>query len=968
LPTALNNATTPAAAADTAQAAFATPATATRPMLRWWWPGGAVDALALCAQLRGFAAAGWGGVEIQPCRIGLPHGLPADQAAQVHDTFTPAWFQTVATVMAEAQRLGLVVDTTFGSAWPFGGAHITPELATQELTLDWATLQGPMHWQGRPPLPARPLRNASWQQQQGGLDAAQALPAGWPDRIAAQAEVVAVLALRGGEPSLGPYPGFVPMTLPDRWGQVLAAGWVHSAQTIDLTDRLQPDGTLSWDVPEGQWQLITVRRFVSDQMVLEGAGAGPQLVADHLNRAAFDAHAAAVGEAALAHWAAFAGAPWRSIFIDSLEIPADLLWTADFAEQFARRRGYALRPHLPLLLQPGWRNCFQARLGAPLFDDADAGPRLRHDYRLTVSELMIERLYAPMQSWAAQHGLQAKVQAHGAPVDWLQAYGVAGIPETEDLAGGAAPHFLRVARSAAHLYGRPLVTGEAFCWLLDGLAVTPQQVRERADAFYAAGIQQLVGHGAAARMAGWPAGQHPWFPFEAMEIGTVLDDANPWFELARPLTDYMARNQTLLQRGRARVPVAVLAPLDLFAFTSAAERLTPPPWHEALQDAGYDWDWLNDHALLTGTLVDGALVSPGGQRYQAVLLPELPALRAEVAERLAACAAAGVAVWAVGSVPQREAGWLDAAARDARVRSALQQALHGGRQLVAPSAVGRALRTAGVPPSVALPAGHGCAFHVRDDGARQWLLLRNPGDDARTLAWPLPTGQAAQAWDCWTGGVQPLAPDAAGQLLLALPARSARWLRLAPVDAGAVVQAVVPAGSQPTSHSGSPAALLPASTQIERALTGPWQLRARGRGLGGRSIQLDAGWPTLIDPRTLPELADFAGQLHYTLRFDLSADELAHGPLWLHPGTVHDALALRVNGGAPQYRAGGPLALELSGALQVGANVLEITVANAPENARRDPARPGGLPLPGRRLTRLPTGLLGPVWLRNRPD
>ena len=67
--------------------------------------------------------------------------------------------------------------------------------------------------------------------------------------------------------------------------------------------------------------------------------------------------------------------------------------------------------------------------------------------------------------------MQAKVQAHGAPVDWLQAYGLAGIPETEDLAGGAAPHFLRVARSAAHIYGRELVTGEGLRWVAMQTAV-----------------------------------------------------------------------------------------------------------------------------------------------------------------------------------------------------------------------------------------------------------------------------------------------------------------------------------------------------------------------------------------------------------------------------------------------------------------------------------------------------------------
>lgn len=917
---------------------FRDPPTHHRPLLRWWWPGGAVDATTLCEQLRGFAAAGWGGVEIQPCRIGLPHDGPA-APADLHDVFTPRWFDTVATVMAEAARLGLRVDTTFGSAWPFGGGEaITPELATQELSLAWTSVQGPCRWQGQPRRPERPQRSASWLASHGGLPEEQALPADWLTRMAA-AETVAVVALRGSTPSLGPYPGFVPMTLPDRWGQVFAPGWVDASQTVDLTDRLQPDGQLSWDVPEGDWQIVVVQRFVSDQLILEGAGHGPQLVLDHLQRAAFDAHAARVGDAALPHWAAHAGSTWRSVFIDSLEVPTDLLWTADFAAEFQRRRGYDPRPHLPLMLQPGWRNCFQARRGAALFDAADAGERLRHDYRLTVSELMIERLYAPLADWARAQGLQSRVQAHGAPVDWLQAYGTADIPETEDLAGGAAPHFLRVARSAAHIYGRDTVSGEAFCWLLEGLAITPRQVRERADAFYVAGIQQLVGHGASASVAGWPDGQHPWYPFEAMEIGTPLDEHNPWWAFARPLTDYLARNQNLLQRGRAVVPVALLAPLDLFAFMGAADRLTPPAWHDALQDAGYDWDWINEHGLRACHVEAGALVTPGGHRYRAVVLPDLHALRAEVAECLAACLAAGVPVLACGSLPHREAGWLDAAARDARVQQALRPV-----RTVAPSALGQALREADVPATLELAAGHGCSFHVREDGEQRWVLLRNPGATPQAPVWALAPGLAAETWDAWTGEVHGMKTHDATDMQL--PPTTSRWLRIAPS-----------AQCRPARPRRA------AARSTTRELRGPWQVSGDGVGLAGRRIRFDATWDSLNDLRNLADLADFAGQLRYTLTLDVTSAELAAGTLCLDLGTAHDALSLQVNGDTPWMRSEGPFVFDVTRRLQAGSNTLVITVANVPENAHRDPQRPGGLPLPGRRLTRLPTGLLGPVRL-----
>lgn len=916
---------------------FQFPATAARPMLRWWWPGGAVDSGALCEQLRQMAAAGWGGVEIQPLRVGLPHALVG-----VHEVFTPRWWATLAEVMDEAARLGMQVDLTFGSCWPFGGgAVITPELATQEVTLAWTTVNGPARYEGRPRMPRRPQRFGTRMELDGAVDEAQVLPAEWLARTDDLARVEAVLAVRGGVPSLGPFHGFVPMTLPDVWGQVLAAGWVDAGATIDLTAQVQADGTLTWDVPPGEWQIVSCVRFVSDQRVMESAGSGPQLVLDHLKREAFDAHAARVGGAGLPQLARHAGRAWRAVFVDSLEIPTDILWTDDFAAEFQRRRGYALKPFLPLLLQPGWRNCFQARVGAPLFDDPQVGPRVRADYRLTVSELMIERLFAPLADWGDAHGVQAKTQAHGAPVDWLQAYGSAHIPETEDLAGGGAAHFIRVARSAAHLYGRPLVSAEAFCFMLDGLAVTPRQLRERADEFYVHGAQQLVGHGAAAPVQVGDATNSQWYPWEAMEFGTSFAPASPLVQMMRPLTDYMARCQAALQRGRAVVPVAVLAPLDLFAFVGAAGKLTPEPWHDALVDAGLDWDWINADALLKGHIDGDAFVTPGGHCYRALVLPDLPALRAEVAERLAACAQAGLPVWAVGSVPTREEGWLDATARDQRVRTAI-----GAVQCVAPSAIGHQLRAAGVAPAIDLPAGHGLQFTVREDGEQRWLFLRNPGAQARTVSLPLPDGRGAELWHTWTGQRERLNRTMENGVAIALPACGARLLRLAPTAHCEVAK--TPSN---VSRAGS----------VAMSLNGPWHVQAQGRGLGGRAIGLDETWDTLADLSQRSDVADFEGQIVYRCELELSDEDLRHGPLWLDLGSVFDAAQLQVNDATPVVGCEAPFVFDVHAALRPGHNRITIIVANRPENARRDPANPGGLPLPGRRLTRLPAGLLGPV-------
>ena len=929
---------------------FVTPFTATRPMLRWWWPGGAADTQALLGQLRRMHEAGFGGVEIQPFRIGLPHELPEAAAGRVHDVFTPGFFAKVAAVTAEAARLGMSVDMTFGSCWPFGGGEaITPELAATELTLAWTTVTGGQPWHGRPRHPERPLRSATWHERAGEIHPAQRIDAGWAERIARREQVVAVLGVRGGTPTLSPFRGFVPMTLPDAWGVVDAAGSIDASATVDLTDHVQADGSLSWDVPAGDWQIVVVKRFVIDQVICEAAGEGPQLVADHFKRAAFDAHAARVGDAGLVQIAPLTGHGLRAVFVDSLEIAADLHWSDDFEPEFHRRRGYALRPYLPLLLQPGWRNPFQARRGAPLFDDPEVGERVRADYRRTVSELILERTYAPFSQWAAKHGLQSRTQAHGAPCDWIAAYGLASMPETEDLMGGAGAHFLRLARSAALIYGREIASAEAFVWLVEGLAITPRQLRQRADDFFSAGVQQIIGHGASAPVAGLPETQ-AWFPWQGFEFGTMLDDHNPLWPMLRPFTDYIARIQTALRTGQARVPVAVLAPLDLFAFDGAGDRLTPPPWHDALLDAGYDWNWINDEGLLQGRIEPGALVTRGGHAFSAIVLPAHAAIDAAVAERLAQLADAGVEVVAIDQWPTRAIGLQDAAAADARVAEAVASLRAGAREAIGAAELGAVLRRRDVPPTLAISRGHGLRFVVRDDGACSWVWLQNPASETKVVRLGAGEDRHAQVWNPWNGDVTALPTAAGGDAVsLTVEAHASVLLRLVP---GAAPERVLDGARK-------------ARFDTRELDAAPWSVTLAGRGLHGRRIERSFSWGELHDLTGLDEVADFAGSIRYETTLDIPQASGYGGPLLLDLGEVRDAAIVQVDDLPPCVMPEGPFVVDLGDALvRPGPHRLRITVANVAENALRDPANPGGLPIPGRRLTRLPTGLLGPLRLR----
>lgn len=100
-----------------------------KPWTRWWWLGSAVDKKNLTAQLEDFARTGLGGVEI----------CPIYGAIGAEDRFlkflSPEWLAAVGHTTAEAKRLGMGVDLTTGTGWPFGGPVVTAEMASANLQI-----------------------------------------------------------------------------------------------------------------------------------------------------------------------------------------------------------------------------------------------------------------------------------------------------------------------------------------------------------------------------------------------------------------------------------------------------------------------------------------------------------------------------------------------------------------------------------------------------------------------------------------------------------------------------------------------------------------------------------------------------------------------------------------------------------------------------------------------------------------
>jgi hypothetical protein len=481
-----------------------------RPRTRYWWFGGAVTREELARELKGMKEQGLAGVEIQSLYDATP-------LVSNHTTVTfasPEWADRVAMCIEEAAKLGLKVDLTPGSGWPYAGPWVDDHHAGQSLQSNTVAL-------GESFQPKGP-----------------------------------VIAVFTNENSVTYF-----------WAKL---GGVGPHKRSNPRDK------------------------------------GPVL--DHLSASAMDFQLNHVVQPVLDRAGQSVGHTFEALFFDSWEL-GQPTWTTDFLEEFRKRRGYDLKPHLPELA---------------------TSPLVKWDYQQTLRELVVEDCYGALTRWCHAHGLKSRAQAHGSPSDWVDSYGASDIPEFEmqfkEPTG--APIGASDAVSAAHLYDRPLVSCESFTWLNEHWRVTMQELRQRADDIFSLGANQLVFHGYnySPPEAGFPG----WTFYASCEI----NHNNPFWPYFRPLADYMARHSVLLRAGRPVVDVCVYgSPLEL---------------------PGHRCDRLTDRTIERAA------------RYRALIV-NTPLMPVETAEKIRALADNGLTV-VPRQLPSEAPGFLDHDARTARLR------------------------------------------------------------------------------------------------------------------------------------------------------------------------------------------------------------------------------------------------------------------------------------------------------------
>lgn len=926
--------------ADSLEQHFTEPPIEHRPWVRWWWPGAAVDQAELVREIQLLQATGFGGAEIQSMMPNMVR-LSSEDQARVHDYAESSFFAAVTATGNAAQAAGMQLDYTLGSAWPSGGGFaITPEKAMLELTMGHTQVEAGAQDVIRLDIPKQTKRLGALNSMDPRVKDPRV--SDWRDRLNARAKIVAVVAMKGTWPELkaaGATAGF--KLYP--WDDVIKPGQLDFSSHLVLTDKLGADGVLNWTPPSGVWQVLVFKQYTSDMGVLGSAGRGPQLVLDHMDKSAFEAHVQRVGAPLGKKPAAL-----RSTFVDSLELMQDLPWTENFLDEFKHRRGYDLTPYLPFVLQPGWMQAWGEHYSPPYFVTSDSlSERVRVDYRRTVSDLMFDGFITPFIAWNHAQGIKAKFQAHGGAIDILRAYGAVDIPETEDLPHHGDPHFMRMARSAANLYGKKIVSAESLVWKDRPYDVTPDEMRKKADLIFSGGVNSLMLHGTNYRLPtnDWPG----WHAFQPTPFGagfsSMLNETNPVWPAVKPLATYLARIQTLLQSGDSVVPIAYFYGHTGFYIGIEDQGQGEQFFEKQFIAHGYDYDRINPHALAATKVKAGKLRSSGGADYSALVIPELDGISAESAEIIASIAKKGVPVFFVNKTPTRDEGLDQAKKRDQRVQKAMAAALKAGAQVVQPTLLIQALQTHKVPANLHFAAGsvNDVIFVQRELEDKTITFILNAGSEARDASFSLSGGGSISRWYGMDGRIVPLKSQTLGNRLQ-VP------LMLAGQESALLVQA----------KNGSVTVKPAQWQQVDQMVlpTNGWKL-----GLDGHVLRKP--YRAQLDQQSLGEwqlqadLKNFAGKGTYSRSVKINPDFLVKNKrVILKLEKVSDIAEVSINGHFVTTLFSTPFETDITDYLQTGENQVELTVYNTPQNSMLNPKAAGY-----KLLKPVPAGLIGPVTI-----
>ena len=712
---------------------------------------------------------------------------------------------------------------------------------------------------------------------------------------------------------------------------------------IDISDTMDANGNLSWDAPAGNW---TIQRYGMTPTGTKNAPAAPQgkgYEVDKANKELVQFHYQQFIGAFLKRIPEESKSAFKYVIADSYEMGSQN-WTDGYKEKFEKQFGYNPKKYLPV---------FSGRI----VGSVEESERFLWDLRRSIADAVAYEYVGGLREASNKDNLKL----------WLENYGHWGFPSEFLMYGGQSDLVsgefwnegtlgdieCKSASSAAHIYGKPLVSAEAFTAANRTYVRHPTMLKKRGDWSYTEGINHFVLH----LYIHQPddnrvPGVNAWF-------STEFNRHNTWFKKSKAYFDYLRRSQHLLQQGTYAADVCYFIGENTPIMTGVRNPELPK---------GYSYDYINAEVILDRLSVkDGKFVLPDGMSYSLMVLPPFETMRPELLSKIEALVKEGGKIY--GQAPKESPSLQNYPESDNQVKalatkmwgsSSEKLKKYGEGYIVDGLELQEALTQLGIHKDVDLSSDVPVLWTHRTLPDMDIYFITNQSDKAISFSPSFKVkGMKPQLWNAVTGNIRALNEYTEEDGRTIVP------IKMEPLQSWFIVFT----SSEQNNISKGYQDNFP-ETETQQILQNPWKVEFKNKEIGPeKTIE----FPTLTDWITHhnEKIKYYSGTTVYTSKFNYKK-EVATKEVFIDLGSVGVMASVKINGDDIGTTWIAPFKLNTKDALNEGENTIEIEVVNVwrnrltgdktlPESERTTWVNVDGI-TPKEEL--IPSGLLGPVTIQ----
>lgn len=714
---------------------------------------------------------------------------------------------------------------------------------------------------------------------------------------------------------------------------------IPTNKILDISQFVDKNGILNWKAPKGRWTILQLGFSITGR---ENHPASPEatgLEVDKLNKEAVSRYLRNYLEQyknASQGMLGNAGGLTHMV-LDSYEA-GHMTWTQSMEQEFKKRRGYELRPFMPVL-------------AGIIVDNLASSEKFLWDFRKTIGELIVENHYEVIGSILTEYGMKRYTESHENGriylADGMDVKRKADVPMSAMWQPGGIDFGtdeairsridIRESASVANIYGQNIAAAESMTSIMKFFSPHPGSLKRTADMELASGLNRFVIHTSVHQPLD---DKRPGFSLGP--FGQYFSRQETWANQAKVWIDYLSRSSFMLQQGKNVADILVFYGENVNLTSEYATQMPPIP-------AGFEFDFINSSALKDALEVEGqAFISKGGNRYQVLFLDKsAKEMTISTLKRIRDLAKMGGLI--VGNQPINSPSLGD----NSKEFNQLIKELYSFKNVYFNNSLEEVLKEKNIRPDVIVQSTKSPIFfrHRKDFGKDiYWILNHQEQENSVDLIFNI-RGKLPQKFNPETGEVSPIAykiKEDGTHIQLEMSQMDAQFI----VFEGAANQDALE---------------IPIQKIIgEKVVEGSWQLDFQKDRNSPGTIVLDQ--LISLNQHENPQVKYFSGEMNYSKFIHI---ENTKNALWLDLGEVANMVEVSLNGQNIRTLWKAPFRLDISKFVKLGENKLELKVVNSWVNRLVGDTQPEEknkstfivMPLFNQYSKTEKSGLIGPVKL-----